>query len=352
MAQLELRRGGVTSLRTEIEKARHQIEALEANLARQEDMRKVLLEEHSFREAVIERAAEGVCVCHPVPTHPFVEFTVWNRRMTEITGYSMEEINRLGWYQALYPDPEVRQRAAERMERMRSGEDLRYERWDITRADGSKRALGISTSRLTSADGLAHVLALMHDFTEEERLKREAMLGRKDALTGLRNVRAFREEATMLFRLASRMSSPSALAFLDLDDLKGVNDRMGHAEGDSVLECVGAVLSESTRSTDVVARLGGDEFAVLLPDTEAANAKALFDRLHQRLVDAMRDRGWPIGFSIGVAVLPSAPPSDGDALRYADSLMYTAKTSGKNRVVYAQFPGAQGSVERRAPENG
>lgn len=58
-------------------------------------------------EAIIEHTAEGLCVCHEVPEHPFVQFTVWNRRMIEITGYTMEEINQLGWYQT------VRRRAVE-----------------------------------------------------------------------------------------------------------------------------------------------------------------------------------------------------------------------------------------------
>ena len=170
MVQLELRRGEVTLLRTELEKARHQIRNLETALVREEDTRKLLRAEHSFREAVIERAAKGVCVCHAVPEYPFVQFTVWNLQMIKITGYTMDEINRQGWYQALYPDPDVQQNAIARMELMRKGFDLRDERWEITRADGGKRALGISTSRLTSADGLEHVLALMHDFTEEESL--------------------------------------------------------------------------------------------------------------------------------------------------------------------------------------
>ncbi len=121
--------------------------------------------EDSFRRSIITRAAEGLCVCHEIPDFPFVEFTVWNDRMKEITGYTMEEINRLGWYQSMYPDPEVQKRAAERMGRMRQGEDLLAEEWVITRAGGGKRTVQISTSLLQSADGQAHVLALMQDVT-------------------------------------------------------------------------------------------------------------------------------------------------------------------------------------------
>ena len=114
---------------------------------------------------------------------------------------------------------------------------------------------------------------------------------------------------------------------------------MGHAEGDRVLRCVGGVLVESTRSTDVVGRLGGDEFAVFLPDTDAAGATAFFDNLHGRLVKAIQHQHWQVGVSIGVGLFPTAPPSESEAIRYADGLMYQAKKKGKNHVVYEEFPG-------------
>ena len=162
-----------SNLRIEIAALRQRVEELEAKSIESERTRQLLQEEHSFRKVVISRAAEGICVCHVIPDYPFVEFTLWNPRMTEITGYSMEEINRLGWYQSMYPDPEIQERARQRMTKMRDGEDLRYERWEITRADGEKRALGISTSILTSHDGQIHVLALMQDVTHEERYRRQ-----------------------------------------------------------------------------------------------------------------------------------------------------------------------------------
>jgi PAS domain S-box-containing protein len=132
-----------------------------------------LRDESAFREAVIERAAEGICVCHAVEEHPYVEFTVWNERMQEITGYTMDEINRLGWYQTVYPDSEVRERIIERMERMRQGDDLVAEEWEITRKDGLKRLLAISTSVITTEGDKSHVLALMHDITEEKKAQAE-----------------------------------------------------------------------------------------------------------------------------------------------------------------------------------
>ena len=128
-----------------------------------------LRREISFRTAMMERLAEGLCVCHEIAEPPYTEFTVWNDHMTEITGYTVEEINRLGWYQTVYPDPEVQSRVVKRMARMRQGDDLLNEEWEITRADGEKRMLCVSTSVVHTSEGDAHVLALMQDVTGRKR---------------------------------------------------------------------------------------------------------------------------------------------------------------------------------------
>lgn len=132
-------------------------------------------QKYSFQNIIIDKIAEGFCVCHAVGEYPFVEFTIWNDRMTEITGYTLDEINRLGWYQTLYPDPELQAEAIERMKKMRRGEDLIGEEWEITRANGNKRVLSISSSIIESYDGVVHVLALMQDITERKRTE-EALL--------------------------------------------------------------------------------------------------------------------------------------------------------------------------------
>ena len=130
-----------------------------------------LRQEYSFSNAIIDNIAEGLCVCHETTEYPFIKFSIWNNRMSEITGYTVEEINRLGWHQTVYPDPKLQAKAIEHMKRMRQGEDIRAEEWEITRADGGKRGLNISTSVVESNDGLVHVLALMQDITERKRAK-------------------------------------------------------------------------------------------------------------------------------------------------------------------------------------
>jgi len=150
------------------------------DITARKEIENALLEEHSFKAGVINKAAEGICVCHEVAEYPFVRFTVWNDLMQTITGYTMEEINRLGWYQTVYPDPEVQKKAQERMERMRAGDELCAEEWEIVRADGEKRILEISTSLITTEKGAAHVLALMHDITDRKRKEEELRQAHKE----------------------------------------------------------------------------------------------------------------------------------------------------------------------------
>jgi len=123
-----------------------------------------------FKDAVINQVSEGLCVYHAIAEPPNVAFTIWNARMTEITGYTLEQINRLGWYQALYPDPAIRAQAIERMARMREGDEALAEDWEITRADGRKRTLAISTKVLSGGGPPSpSVLTLIRDVTEHKR---------------------------------------------------------------------------------------------------------------------------------------------------------------------------------------
>ncbi|TFH33519.1 MAG: sensor domain-containing diguanylate cyclase [Anaerolineales bacterium] len=326
----------ITTMHSELEAAQQRIQALEHQLAQQQGNFQTLREDHSFRKAVIERAAEGVCVCHDTLSHPFVEFTVWNYRMLEITGYTMDEINDLGWYQAMYPDLEVQQRARARMERMRQGDDLRFERWEMTRRNGEKRLVGISTSVLTASDKSVHVLGLMQDFTEEERLQTASRI---DDLTQVKNRRGWNEDAGLLFKLAARQTQPITFAYLDVDNLKTVNDSLGHMEGDQVLKAVSKTLLGSVRSTDAVGRLGGDEFAFVLLNANASDAKVLVSRLHQRLLKVMRDRGWVTGVSMGAVHFSDSIPAMEDAMAYADTLMYKAKKEGKGTLLFEEYAG-------------
>jgi PAS domain S-box-containing protein len=133
-------------------------------------------QENSFRRQIVENMTEGLCVCHAVEEFPFVYFTVWNQQMQGITGYSLKDINQLGWYQSLYPDLEVRTRAIERMGRMRKGENMSAEEWEIQRQDGERRIISISTSVLSINDERIYILALIQDITARKQTELENLL--------------------------------------------------------------------------------------------------------------------------------------------------------------------------------
>ena len=189
-------------------------------------------------------------------------------------------------------------------------------------------------------------------------LRAEQALSRTDDLTGVHNARGFKELAERVFRLAARHGRPVALAYLDIDNFKQVNDRQGHTAGDRVLEAVASVLARSVRSTDAVGRLGGDEFAVLMPETVLAGARTAMETVHGELLNKAVASDLPIGFSVGVAVFSGAPSTVDEALRLADGLMYRAKQAGKNRVICEEqvavtpAPRPPGAALRSGPSRG
>ena len=144
------------------------VHGLRIIFVRQKQTEEQLQKEMQFSKSVIDNISEGICVCHNIKEFPFVKFTVWNSRMTEITGYSKNHINQNGWYQTLYPDPVMQAKAIERMSNMRQGGDISREEWVVARADGLNRVLSISTSIINSTDGSIHVLGLMQDITDRK----------------------------------------------------------------------------------------------------------------------------------------------------------------------------------------
>jgi diguanylate cyclase (GGDEF)-like protein len=174
------------------------------------------------------------------------------------------------------------------------------------------------------------------------RLEGEELLARTDALTHISNRRAFFEAAGLEIERARRTHRPIALAFVDVDDFKDVNDGLGHAQGDALLVVVAQTLRAATRAVDSVGRLGGDEFALLLPETPAAEIEPLLSRVRSSLLTAMARHGWAVGFSVGAAVFVAPPSSADELVARADELMYAAKREAKGTLRVATF--GQGPV--------
>lgn len=162
---------------------------------------------------------------------------------------------------------------------------------------------------------------------------------RVDAQTGAVNKRAFREIAQRELQRARRSGAQLSLAYLDIDDFKAINDRLGHVEGDNVLLRACHVMRTSVRAADVVARLGGDEFAILMPATSAAAARIAVKRLDTELGRLVASDGGAVTWSIGLVTFNRAPVSLLEVVEAGDDLMYTAKRAGKDRVEQRELAG-------------
>lgn len=166
-----------------------------------------------------------------------------------------------------------------------------------------------------------------------EKFNREHERSRLDALTGIWNTLGLHERAALEIARARDQARPIALAYIDLDGFKAVNDAFGHEVGNSVLARVATILQRTCRSSDTCARVGGDEFVVLLPGIDAQAATQVLARVVSNIADAMRSEGWPVTASAGCACFETAPSSVHTLLARADSLMYRSKREGKNRAV-------------------
>lgn len=148
-----------------------------------------------------------------------------------------------------------------------------------------------------------------------------------DPLLGVLNRRAFVRELNRALAMVERYGNPSSLLFADLNDLKKINDDMGHGAGDAALAHVSAVLTANVRQTDVVGRLGGDEFGVILTQTDLPTAQEKADALTSLVAEtdvAWKGKSFRSRISCGVVEIKKGASAE-EALETADNAMYEIK---------------------------
>ncbi|MDP8942940.1 MAG: diguanylate cyclase [Actinomycetota bacterium] len=193
------------------------------------------------------------------------------------------------------------------------------------------RVFADAVERLASIFGAIHASAL--DEMLGSRFRELEWLANTDSLTGLYNVRYLKQHIRHLLRVHKRYGHPFAVALLDIDGLKRINDAYGHAAGDQALMGVAEAIRETVRSADTPIRMGGDEFCILAAHQTAQLAEVAANRLCAAVSRVQTPDGASVGVSVGVVSCPQHGVDADRLLELADAAMYRAKSSGERVAV-------------------
>ena len=206
-----------------------------------------------------------------------------------------------------------------------------------TRITGAAATVGVNLTALILLAYVAMVIA------REQRRTRDAAirLSTVDSLTGLFNRTFFFAAIGREIARCARSGRGFCLLMMDLDDLKAINDRLGHHHGDRILRGVGEVVADRIRRIDTAARYGGDEFVVLLPETDPTGAFVLAEKIRLGVNAMAIDLAVPgshPSISIGVVSFPADGRTADELMISADEAMYASKRAGKDRVTGVSIP--------------
>ncbi|MCE5282606.1 MAG: diguanylate cyclase [Deltaproteobacteria bacterium] len=258
-------------------------------------------------------------------------FLDFNRAFLELFGHSQEEMAALN-IADIYEDPADLEDFRKAIGRDGSVRDYGV---ILHKKDGRRMECLITASaRYADDGGISGYQGIVRDITRQKELEEELRnLSLVDDLTGLYNRRGFSLLSQQQIKVAERSRKELLLFFADLDNMKQINDTLGHTEGDKALMEVAAVLKEAFRESDIIGRIGGDEFAVLALDATDVTREALMKRLGD-LVEARNageGRRYELSLSIGIARYRNGDHATLEALMTkADALMYEDKRRKQN----------------------
>lgn len=282
---------------------------------------------------------------------------IWNRACERLTGVPASEVlGTQDHWCAFYDTPrycladvmvlnrtdELQTLYASHTEPSESGLGLRAENWCTMPRAGNRLYLAIDAGPIFDDQGkLVAVVETLRDMTEQK-LAQIALqnLASCDGLTGIANRRSFDDRLQLEWLRSQRENQPLSLMLMDVDFFKRYNDNYGHQQGDECLRQVATTMATSIfRPADMAARYGGEEFVIIMPNTHGTGALAVAERVCERIralaiPHAHSDVAEHVTASIGVAtVIPQADHPATRLVSAADVALYSAKNSGRNRVV-------------------
>ncbi len=303
-----------------------------SKIVRDISVRRALEDQTRLSATVFEYANEAIII-----TDDDGKFIHVNKAFSDITGYALDDV--MGKTPALFrssrqgPDVSIQMLAD-----LKAQGHCQGEVWSRRKAGEAFAAL-VSISRVAEQDGSpGRYIAMFVDITtireQQELLERMAHY---DLLTNLPNRILLAERLERSIKKCDKHKSELAVAYLDLDGFKDINDKLGHSVGDEVLSIVGRRMSATLRDTDTLARIGGDEF-VLLIEIEKDSEEYL-SALHRILTVCkqpalVEDTEVVLSVSVGVTIYPNDDSSPDLLLRHADQAMYEAKQAGRDQIKF------------------
>ena len=288
-------------------------------------------------ERIVSKANDIVIVAEIAEDDGRFRIVYTNEAFTRIFGYTAEEA--LGQSPRMLQGPDTCEQAVREISAaVHAGQNARRRLLNYTKA-GERVWVEVNIVPLPNQDGkAAHFAAIERDVSAD--VAREGALSDlalKDPLTLVGNRRYFQQALDRELARARQSGDPLALAMLDLDRFKSVNDVWGHDAGDRVLTTFAQILQRHLRGCDHVARIGGEEFAVLLPGASPENAVSIVERLcagvRAKPMDVTDREAIQVTCSGGVAAFVADHDNPSSLLKRADQALYMAKNAGRDRVV-------------------